>query len=456
MYSYYIRGKLKKNVIQVNDGDVKMKKEWKRISFFLMTIMLASTLSGCIGEKEETPAPTTPAPVEDIKIGCIWPLTGDLAAYGAANKRALELAVEIINNKYPDLNLPLAASEGLPNLGGAKIKLIWGDSRGTPEEGRSAAEYLIINEEVVALLGCYQSAVTETASLPAETYGVPFLNPDSSSPTLTERGYKWFWRCTPKAIDWTRNALEFYTDINEKFDANLHTYGIFNEDTLWGVESGDWLEYWADEFGFEVIERVQYPHETPDLSAEVLRMKQANPDLVHIAGYISDSILYVKTMKENNWLPKMVMSGEMIQMSDFLDALGDDGNYFCLTILFPQDLVTTKALTVKLNEMMDERYGKTFDDPSARAFTGLFVLADAINRAGSTDPAKINAAFAETNIPGEKMILPWAAIQFDEKHQLKAGGYVIQQIQDGEYYTVWPWELATRDIIWPMPSWDER
>ncbi|MCK4433181.1 MAG: ABC transporter substrate-binding protein, partial [Methanomicrobia archaeon] len=352
-----------------------MKKEWKRISFFLMTIMLASTLSGCIGEKEETPAPTTPAPttpapVEDIKIGCIWPLTGDLAAYGAANKRALELAVEIINNKYPDLNLPLAASEGLPNLGGAKIKLIWGDSRGTPEEGRSAAEYLIINEEVVALLGCYQSAVTETASLPAETYGVPFLNPDSSSPTLTERGYKWFWRCTPKAIDWTRNALEFYTDINEKFDANLHTYGIFNEDTLWGVESGDWLEYWADEFGFEVIERVQYPHETPDLSAEVLRMKQANPDLVHIAGYISDSILYVKTMKENNWLPKMVMSGEMIQMSDFLDALGDDGNYFCLTILFPQDLVTTKALTVKLNEMMDERYGKTFDDPSARAFTG--------------------------------------------------------------------------------------
>jgi len=54
------------------------------------------------------------------------------------------------------------------------------------------------------------------------------------------------------------------------------------------------------------------------------------------------------------------------------------------------------------------------------------------------------------------MILPWKAIQFDENHQLKAGGYVIQQIQDGDYYTVWPWELATKDLIWPMPGWGKR
>jgi len=391
-----------------------------------------------------------------VKIGCIWPLTGDLAAYGAANKRALELAVDIINGSYPDLNLPFAAAKGLPNLGGAQIKLVWGDSRGTPEEGRSAAEYLITKENVVALLGCYQSAVTETASLAAESKGIPFVNPDSSAPKLTERGFKYFWRCTPKATDWTKNAVEFYTDVNKKFGANIKTYGIFNEDTLWGTESGDWLKHYATQFGFNVIERVQYPHATPDLSAEVLKMKKANPDVVHIAGYISDSILFVKTMKEYRWLPKMVMSAEMIQMPDFLNALKEDGNYFTLTILFPKDLLATKDLTVKLNKMMTDRYGKTFDDPSARAFTGLFVLSDAINRAGSTDPNKINDALAKTNIPGGKLILPWEAIQFDEKHQLKAGGYVIQQIQDGKYYTVWPWKMATKPLIWPMPPWDKR
>jgi len=427
----------------------------KKFVLGFVTILTLTTTVQFIGDYG---LPTAMASESErtIKIGCIWPLTGDLAAYGAANKRALELATDIINNKYPSLNLPLAASEGLPNLGGAKIELVWGDSRGTPEEGRSAAEYLIANEKVVILTGCYQSAVTETASLAAESKGIPFVNSDSSAPKLTDRDFKYFWRCTPKATDWTRNALEFYTDVNKKFGTNVRTYGIFNEDTLWGTESGDWLEYWAKKFEFEVIERIQYPHQTADLSAEVLKMKKANPDLVHIAGYISDSILYVKTMKDYNWLPKMVMSGEMIQMPDFLEAVRDDGNYFTLTILFPKDLVSTKGITVKLNEMMKKRYGKTFDDPSARAFTGLFVIADAINRAGSTNPDKITAALAETNIPGEKMILPWKAIQFDENHQLKAGGYVIQQIQDGKYYTVWPWELATKDLIWPMPSWEKR
>jgi len=229
----------------------------------LLMLIVASVITGYFGQSEVA----AQGAGKTVKIGCIWPLTGDLAAYGAANKRALELATDIINNAYSDLNLPFAATKGLPNLGGAQIKLVWGDSRGTPEEGRSAAEYLINNEKVVALLGCYQSAVTEIASLAAESKGIPFVNPDSSAPKLTERGFKYFWRCTPKATDWTRNAVEFYTDVNKKFAANIKTYGIFNEDTLWGTESGDWLKHHATQFGFNVIERVQYPHATPDLSA---------------------------------------------------------------------------------------------------------------------------------------------------------------------------------------------
>ncbi len=414
-----------------------------KMGLAIVVALLFSVFAGCIGgEEEEGP--------KEIKIGCVWPLTGDLASYGQLNKRALELAAEIINNEYSDLNLPLASSKGLPNLDGAKIKLVWGDSRGTPEEGRSAAEYLITNENVVALLGCYQSAVTETASLPAETHGIPFLNPDSSAPKLTERDFKWFWRCTPKATDWTKSMMMFYDELG------INTLGIFNEDTLWGTESGDWLEHWAEEYGIEVVERVQYPHQTSDLSAEVLKMKNADPEAVHVAGYISDSILMIKTMKQNDWMPKMVSSGEMIQMPDYLNALGNDGNYLCLSILFPQDLVQHKDLTVELNEMMQERYDTTFNDPSARAFNGLFVLADAINRAGSTDPEAINNALANTNIPGEKLILPWESIQFDENHQLKTSGYVIQQIQEQEYYTVWPEDMATKELIYPIPDWDER
>jgi branched-chain amino acid transport system substrate-binding protein len=85
------------------------------------------------------------------------------------------------------------------------------------------------------------------------------------------------------------------------------------------------------------------------------------------------------------------------------------------------------------------------------------VLADAIHRAGSTDAQAIQQALLETDIPADQLIMPWDGVRFDQTtHQNTLGRGVICQIIDGEYYTVWPWSLATREVIWPMPSWDTR
>jgi len=393
---------------------------------------------------------------EKVVIGAIWPLTEALAEIGQLNKKGIELALDIINNEYPDLNLPLAESAGLPNLGGAKIEVIWGDSRGIPEQGRSVAEHLISEKHVVALMGCYQSSVTETASLPAEKYGIPFLNPDSASPWLTERGFKYFWRTSAIVSTWTEDVFKYADDVNERYGTNLHTVAIAHEDSLWGTEGADWMAYWADKYNYEVVERVKYPTGTVDLSLEALRIKAKDPDILMMLGYISDNILMIQTLKEYNWLPKIYMSGEMIQVPAFLNALGEAGNYCSLIIQFPPDLVKGKEVTRKVDEMLYERYGEHLTDTIARAIMGVFVLADAINRAGSTDPEAINAALAETNIPGEQILLPWDAIRFDEKHQLVGGHYSVMQIIDLEYCTVWPWEIAVAEPVVPMPGWNER
>ena len=97
------------------------------IAVILMVVLIWGMM-GCFGLSQVA------AQDKVVKIGCIWPLTGDLAAYGAANKRALELAAEIINNAYSDLNLPFAATKGLPNLGGAQIKLVWGIAEEHPKK----------------------------------------------------------------------------------------------------------------------------------------------------------------------------------------------------------------------------------------------------------------------------------------------------------------------------------
>ena len=62
----------------------------------------------------------------------------------------------------------------------------------------------------------------------------------------------------------------------------------------------------------------------------------------------------------------------------------------------------------------------------------------------------------ETNIPGNKLIMPWKGIKFDGTGQNTLGSGIIVQVQDGKYVTVWPFKLATKEIIWPMPEWSKR
>ena len=87
-----------------------------------------------------------------IKIGGLYPLTGNLASTGLDCKRGAEMAVEIINGKY-DLNLPMARTEGLPNLGGARIEMVWADTKGEPKNGQAEAERVVTQDGVVGVIG---------------------------------------------------------------------------------------------------------------------------------------------------------------------------------------------------------------------------------------------------------------------------------------------------------------
>jgi branched-chain amino acid transport system substrate-binding protein len=75
-----------------------------------------------------------------VKIGILWPLTGNAAAAGQASKAAAEVAADIVNNKHPELgNLPLAATGGLPNQGGAKLELARPATCNAPDHARQCA-----------------------------------------------------------------------------------------------------------------------------------------------------------------------------------------------------------------------------------------------------------------------------------------------------------------------------
>ena len=429
-----------------------------------IVVILSLIIGGCAPAAAPSAAPEegvstvaeSGAMGDEIVIGAIYPLSGSLAATGGDLRNAIELATDIINNEY-DLTLPLAGSAGLPNMGGAKIRLIFGDHEADPEKGAAEAERLITSEGAVALVGSYNSAVTATASQIAEREGVPFLNPESTSPTLTDRGFEWFFRTTPYDRLFAENFFEFLDDMKTA-GHDVSNVAILNENTLWGTDVNTLENEFAEAYGYTVAADVPYESGASDVASEVQTLKAAGDAVVLQASYVSDAILYMQTYKQLDYSPQAIIAMDAgFVAAEFVETLGDDANYILSREVWALDLAESKPIIKQVNDLYNERYGTNMNGNSARAFTGMLVLADAINRAGSTDPAAIQAALMETDIPADQIIMPWKGIKFDpETHQNTLGSGIIVQVQEGKYKTVWPFDLASAEIVWPFPAWSDR
>jgi branched-chain amino acid transport system substrate-binding protein len=395
--------------------------------------------------------------VETVKVGVILPLSGNIAQTGNLNKQGMELALDVVNNKYEDLNVPMAETEGFPNFGDAKLEFIFMDDQNNPEKGMSAVEQLITQRGVCAVMGSEASSVTATASQAAERLGVPYLAPWSSSPRLTERGFEWFFRSMIDDDLFTKNFFEFMIDIEEKKDIKLgKTIALLYENTLWGSDIAIAVRKYAQQFGYELIEDLPYTARSASLTSEIVRLKGADADIVMLASYVSDAILIQKTMKDLDYIPPVILvHGSGHTDPNFISTLGDLSNYIISRDIFTSTLIENPTIG-QVNEMMIEKTGQALVNNNSRGFMGALVIADAISRAKSLSPEDIRTALRETDIPKEKVILPWDGIKFNEKGQLITGRAIMAQILNQKYEPIWPFEIASEEAVLPIPSWDER
>lgn len=219
---------------------------------------------------------------QTVKIGAVFPLSGNAASAGIHAKAAIEVAVDIINNAHPELgNFPLAKDAGLKGLGGAKVEVVFADNQGSPATGQNQALRLITEEKVVALTGAYQSGITLTASAIAEKYGIPFVNGESVATNLTERGFKWFFRTTPIATDFAKVYQEFLTDMKAA-GAKTDSIAIVHDNTEYGTSVASTITSVFKEKGMGNLIDVAYPANATDVQSQVLQLKEKKPDVVII------------------------------------------------------------------------------------------------------------------------------------------------------------------------------
>jgi branched-chain amino acid transport system substrate-binding protein len=405
-----------------------------------------------------------------IKIGVIYPLTGGAAAAGRELRAGAELAAEIANNVMSDINMSMAKNAGIKGMGGAKIELIFKDHEGNPTLGADLAKKLILDDKVDGLLGCYHSSVTKTVSAVAEQHGIPMINGTSTSPPLTQRGFKWFWRTTPHDKWFTKDLFELMKGLTEGKVRGVKAVPMDDlvniasacEKTEWGSNVSLMIEGWAKEYGYKVRKSLLYAKESPDLSSEVRSLKAARPGAMLFASYTSDAILMVKTLKAQKVKPNIIWGQDAgFEKPEFRSTLGDAIIGIMTRTVFLPKVAELKKVSGQVNKLYKAKTGNDLGGASARAFTGLQTWVHVLESAGSTKPADIQMAANKLHIPGDELVVPWSGIKFstsgDEIGQNTLGSGLIGQYQKGAdgnigLEIVYPFDVASADMVYPFPQ----
>ncbi len=399
------------------------------------------------GEEEASGAGLTGEP---IKIGTIYAMSGGSAAIGTNILRGIDFAVAEIN-----------AAGGVD---GRPLEVVRGDHAGDAATGRSEAERLITQEHVDVMMGCHMSVVTEVVAQVCQQYGVPMITAISTLDRLSNEEHKdmdYFFRLCPLNSVYVEDMLMYLRDSKEQTGEEIKTVAIFTDRAAIGQELIRCVELFKDEYGLELVATVDYTSNATDLSAQVLALKQANPDAVLCDSYIGDATLFIQTLKEQNYSPKMIVAkANGFTDPSFITNLGSIANGVASVVEFNPDLTNGK----EINEEFKAEYGVDMNGHSAESYTVVWLFKAAIEAAGSTDGAAVKDALANLEINGEfpggrKIVLPYDKIKFEnydlagEAHYRDntSASVAIAQIQDGQWKTVWPFDFSDTKIAYPAP-----
>ncbi len=388
------------------------------------------------------------AETKTVKIGNIIPLSGPSASVGIQGQQAREMAVEEINS-----------AGGIKSLGGAKLELLFADSKSDPTTGVTEAERMINTEKVHILTGCWNSAVTYPTTQVAERYGVPFIVPVSVRDTITERGFKYVFRIAAKDGWWAKDQFQFLDDMKKEFNVDVKKVAFVYENGDWGTGFAEKWRTFAKERGYEVVLDEPYPSTASDLTPVVIKLKRANPDVVFMTSNAADAILLTNTMAEMKVNVKAIISsGGGHADPSFMKAAGKNAEYLFDIVEWEADL--NRPGLKETNDKFNKLYGHNMNGESVDAYAAMYVIKEALEQAASTDPVKLRDTLASIKVCGGKAgLLAYDCVEFDESGQNKNASLVIVQTRmkpDGEMdrITVWPKNVrrAGYTPVFPQPS----
>jgi len=369
-----------------------------------------------------------------VKIGVLHPVSGALSYSGQQGRIGAMMAIEEIN-----------AAGGFKALGGAKVEAMLGDAQSTPEGGNAEVEKMNA-ADVAAVVGGYASSICLSASQTAARYNLPYVVDVGVVDSIVSRGLKNTFRFGPGFGVIAKTALDNLVAINDQAGKPAKTAVIVHEDSAFGSGLAQLLNAQLPARGFEVLETIAHPTPSRDFNNVVLRIKGRNPDLVIPANYYNEYVLLARTMQQQRVRPKGIYSilGGAASSYKFVKEFPESAQYImdCNHWFDPKN---PKALALK-KKIEDKNEFYTYE--VFMNYSCVLLLADAIERAASTDRAKIVAALESSSFAGH--VMPYGPTKF-VNGQNQGAAPVNTQVLRNDIQVIFPAAFASATPVFPVP-----
>ncbi len=369
-----------------------------------------------------------------VKVGILHPVSGALSYSGQQGRLGAQMAVDAIN-----------AAGGIKALNGAKIEAMLGDAQSTPEGGNAEVEKMN-SAGVSAVVGGYASSICLSASQTAARYDLPYVVDVGVVDSIVTRGLKNTFRFGPGFGVIAKTALDNLVAINDAAGKPAKTVMIVHEDSAFGAGLAKLLNAQLPERGFQILETIAHPTPTRDFNNVALKIKAQNPDIVIPANYYNEYVLLARTMQQQRIRPKGIYSvlGGAASSYKFVKEFPDAAEYImdCNHWFDPKN---PKALELKKQV---EAKGQFYTYEVYMNYSCVLLLADAIERAASTDRAKIISALESSTFKGH--VMPYGPTKF-VNGQNQGAAPVNTQVLKKDIEVILPAEFASAKAVFPMP-----
>lgn len=364
-----------------------------------------------------------------VTIGASLALTGALARTGQEQLHGYQMWVEDVNARG--------------GLLGRTVQLRYYDDESNPDTGVRLYERLITADRVDLVLGPYGSPVAQAASVVTERYGFPMVNPGASSTAIWTRGFEYVFGVYGSARRYMDGAIEIARE------RGYRTVAVVNEDTTFARDNAQGAIETAQRLGLQVVFREEYRRDTPDFSSLLLKVRQANPDVLIGGTYLPDSIQLTRQLKELNIAPRIVAFSVGPALPDFVQALGADAEFIMGSSQWEPSATFPGA-----QEFVRKYAAKHGYEPGYHAAGGYAagqILEAAVLHARGFDREAIQRALYEIDI-----VTIFGRYKVDERGFQTGVQLLMTQIQNGKREILFPRAASTAPEIVPFPSWRNR